>query len=607
MQKRFSVMSMTNGEARYLAVVFLLLTGALISGLLVADSTASHPFVRTYSSWTGDALVRVLGGENIGPSDLAPVAWDGSAPLTLHALPLEKGTGVELKLRTSRTPVRLRVLLDGESVSAFEVGPSWAHHRIWLPHQGSTLQLEQVAAAPVRIHIARIKVTNVAGFVEGLVNAWLVPRGIPVARATALTRSLLVALVLLSTLLLIFASRRGPAHKRAASFTFGSGTLGVAAGLAGARLLAEACGFQLILTPGTVVLLLLLPGGWAGALSLIRLMRMLRGRKALASLETLAVLLGVVVLVCWTVGLFVLVAGRYDGDIRGAARFGWKFPLPPAVADVQEHTRVGYDGQFYAILASDPFLRHPETIRGLDNPAYRATRILVPLLGWASVGGSARLAPFAYVLWCWVLGLAGPLVVWIWLGTARRGPLWFLALSVNAGLVVSVLRATPDAAALTILLLALLLAERRARPAAGATAGAFAVLARETSVLAVPGLLWQDLALPPPVATGVARCSCAPRRSLVVAALRGGGDAPGRRFCVGQLRDSSRLVAGESASTSCGWLGPRKGRVVGPGVGAAAPGCRWFVPVAEGTCHAGAGELPLLCCVSVLAEHQGLF
>jgi hypothetical protein len=45
----------------------------------------------------------------------------------------------------------------------------------------------------------------------------------------------------------------------------------------------------------------------------------------------------------------------------------------------------GYDGQFYAQIALDPFLRHPDTARVLDIPAYRARRILTPAT--ASIAG----------------------------------------------------------------------------------------------------------------------------------------------------------------------------------------------------------------------------
>jgi hypothetical protein len=58
-----------------------------------------------------------------------------------------------------------------------------------------------------------------------------------------------------------------------------------------------------------------------------------------------------------------------------------------AVRDVP-HARFpgagGYDGQFYAQLAVDPLLRDPGIDRALDNPPYRARRILFSWTAWAA-------------------------------------------------------------------------------------------------------------------------------------------------------------------------------------------------------------------------------
>ena len=64
----------------------------------------------------------------------------------------------------------------------------------------------------------------------------------------------------------------------------------------------------------------------------------------------------------------------------------------------------GYDGQFYAQIALDPLLRHPDTARTLDVPAYRARRILAPVVASVVGLGSPWWTLQAYALLnvgCW--------------------------------------------------------------------------------------------------------------------------------------------------------------------------------------------------------------
>ncbi len=74
----------------------------------------------------------------------------------------------------------------------------------------------------------------------------------------------------------------------------------------------------------------------------------------------------------------------------------------------------GYDGQFYAQLALDPLLRHPDTGRTLDVPSYRARRILTP--GIAFIVGFGN--PW------WILQVYAVLNVLCWFALA-----WLLAKS----------------------------------------------------------------------------------------------------------------------------------------------------------------------------------
>jgi len=487
---------LVSGAGRGLEALWTVLLGLVLAvASLVLAAGLSRSFARVYYSVSGERLIRLLEHEACGPSAVAPLAWLGYRPLVLEGLPLVRGSRIELKLRSGRGTVPVRVVVDGTAVAVWNVVPAWRSYRVWLEESGATLRLEEVEKPAVPIHMARLKVTNVEGFTEGILEAWIVPATAAVRGVPWMPRTVLILLVLGagSVLVLPGSWTRLPDSARPMLRRMAGAVTGAAVVLAAARLLAAALGYRLILTPRTAAMVLLLPGAVAGIWQAGRRTRVpqLFSRLLAPRLRprlTLAVVVGL-----WCAGLLLVVLGMWGGDLRGTARFGWKFPVPPPLSDVPQLTETGYDGQFYAILASDPFLRHRATLRALDNPSYRAERILLPLLAWASAGGSARWAPFAYVLWCWLLGLGGLLVVFVWLGPVPWRGVWILLLATNAGLVVSLLRATPDAAALTLMLAALFLAERRGRTALTAACGALAVLARETSMLALPGLAWREI------------------------------------------------------------------------------------------------------------------
>lgn len=67
----------------------------------------------------------------------------------------------------------------------------------------------------------------------------------------------------------------------------------------------------------------------------------------------------------WT-ALFVTSAGR---------------ELPAGLEAYRFHGTMGYDGQFYRVLAHDPLLLHTDPV-ALDAPALRWRRILTPALAW---------------------------------------------------------------------------------------------------------------------------------------------------------------------------------------------------------------------------------
>ncbi len=192
---------------------------------------------------------------------------------------------------------------------------------------------------------------------------------------------------------------------------------------------------------------------------------------------------GLVTVAFWAGLLAVIARTSFGGDPRGMLYLGQRLAHPRAFDGVPRCGRFGFDGQFYAALATDPFLRSPETLKALDAPGYRASRILIPMLAWCVSLGNARTAIVAYQLLCWVLGAAAVFLAAVWLRREGGSPWLALVLAVNAGLVTAMLRSTPDGAA-TALVVATLLLHRAGRHGAGIAAASLATLARETGIIA---------------------------------------------------------------------------------------------------------------------------
>ena len=190
-------------------------------------------------------------------------------------------------------------------------------------------------------------------------------------------------------------------------------------------------------------------------------------------------------------------------------RFGGQFEdrVLPSVRAVPRHVEensAGYDGQFYAQLAVDPFLRDPALGDALDAPAYRARRIFFSWTAFLLGLGQPRWVLQAYatqyvVLW---LLLAWVLCRWFPPRDLQSLCLWFGCMF-SHGVVISVIAAVPDGASMLLLALSVLAIERgRARRAAGLVG--LAGLAKDinllwSAVLIVPDGLkrygWRDLCL----------------------------------------------------------------------------------------------------------------
>lgn len=181
--------------------------------------------------------------------------------------------------------------------------------------------------------------------------------------------------------------------------------------------------------------------------------------------------------------------------------------------DVIFTKRAGHDGKFFFVQAMDPFYLQPEEHAvHLDRPAYRAQRMLYPLL--ASAGG--LLAPMG-IAW----GLIVVNVLAIGLGTLATARLaqdlgsspWLgLAFTFNPGILHEMYIDGSGVLATAALMAGILFARRR-RPWLSGGLLVASVLSRETMILAVLGLAlfeWRrgkqlawPIVVPPTVATGV--------------------------------------------------------------------------------------------------------
>ena len=173
-----------------------------------------------------------------------------------------------------------------------------------------------------------------------------------------------------------------------------------------------------------------------------------------------------------------------DGAL-GHIYFGEKFQ-ESALPEVQslhldDLTRSGYDGQFYAQIALRPSLKDLALLRALDNPSYRARRIGLPFTAyWLGMGKPAWIlqiySVLNYAFWLLLLG-----VLYRFVGFSRpRDVLLAVSLLWTTGTLASVVRALPDLPATVLMVLAVF-------TSSGWIASALflstASLFRETSVL----------------------------------------------------------------------------------------------------------------------------
>ena len=187
---------------------------------------------------------------------------------------------------------------------------------------------------------------------------------------------------------------------------------------------------------------------------------------------------------------------NYGGDWTALFCVGDRFPQPPDLPKpYQFRGSFGYDAQGYRLIAHDPFATRGFD-RFIDDPRYRYSRILVPLLAWTFALGNDRWIDAAYILTVSGFIFAG--AFWLSKVSRRFGfPAWWGLLFLLApATLIGLDRLTVDVAmaALCVAFVAL-----RPGSAGWLTALAAAALCRETGFLliaaACTSFLWERSAL----------------------------------------------------------------------------------------------------------------
>jgi hypothetical protein len=178
---------------------------------------------------------------------------------------------------------------------------------------------------------------------------------------------------------------------------------------------------------------------------------------------------------------------RYDGDATGFVQFGSAAAAhvePPP--DAHLVPGIGYDGQFYWVLAEAPWIDdHVKQVFAVAE--YRAQRIAFPALAAGLAGGRTAVLPWSLLALNLAFAVVATMAAAAWLRGHGRSEWLALAVGLTPGVLMALLRDLPDAAGLCFALAGLWLWHAR-RPGQAAAALAAAVLARETMLLAVAAI-----------------------------------------------------------------------------------------------------------------------
>ncbi len=196
----------------------------------------------------------------------------------------------------------------------------------------------------------------------------------------------------------------------------------------------------------------------------------------------------------------VFIQLSFEGGLTRFAGFGETFAprYIPLIGQMHAYIKPGsggYDGQFYAQLATDPTLQHPEVFKNaIDEPAYRSRRILLPLVAHAVALGNPKASILIYCsfnIFLWYL-FALFIGRWLEVDDARGFAKW-VACILSMGVMDSVKYSLTDLP--SIFLMLIIIRQLQHRNATEATrphliAGAFvaSLFLKETNLLSMAAI-----------------------------------------------------------------------------------------------------------------------
>jgi hypothetical protein len=199
----------------------------------------------------------------------------------------------------------------------------------------------------------------------------------------------------------------------------------------------------------------------------------------------------VVALVC--VAAIAVKLHSYGGNATGFVQFGaaaTRIVHPPPGAYILDGS-VGYDGQFYYVLAAHPEIDH-HVREAFAGAQYRVQRIAYPALAAVTSLGSSSVLPWSLLAVNLLAAVGLTLVSGWWLRSIGRSAWWALAIGLAPGVLLCLLRDLTDVVGLAALLAGLAWwSAGRWRLAAAALA--VAVLSRETALLALAAIGYDAL------------------------------------------------------------------------------------------------------------------
>jgi len=144
--------------------------------------------------------------------------------------------------------------------------------------------------------------------------------------------------------------------------------------------------------------------------------------------------------------LILNIAFAYSGNPTGPFYTGTKTPLPTALAaghTYRVNDDIGYDGQFYHLIAHDPLIRRG-FLSSVDNPRLRWRRIGVPGLAALLAGGSDGVVDYVYIAIELAFVYLGTLWLSRYMQNLKLHPAWGLTFLLIPAVAVSLDRLTID-------------------------------------------------------------------------------------------------------------------------------------------------------------------